>query len=71
MYRLIYYVPGTSYGTIDSYSPIKLIAEEAILNSQQITVVCVVDYYNKSIFNKCRFYDIHRELIDDLIFSRS
>jgi hypothetical protein len=71
MYRMVYYVPGRPYETIDSYSSIKMIAEEAILSSRQITVVCVVDYRNKSIYNKCKYYDIHRELIDDLIFTRS
>jgi hypothetical protein len=69
MYRLIYYVPGRPYGTIDSYSQIELIAEEAILKSRHITVVCVVDYPNKLILNKCKYYDMHRELIDDLIFT--
>jgi len=70
MYRLIYYVPEKPYGTIDCYSQIELIANEAILNSEQITVVCVVDYTKKVILNKCKYYDFHRELIDDLIFTR-
>jgi len=70
MYRLIYYTPERPYGTIDSYSQIELIANEAILNSTHITVVCVVDYTKKIIINKCKYYDMHRELIDDLIFDR-
>jgi hypothetical protein len=69
MYKLIYYVPGRPYGTFASYSQMRLIAEEAVLSSKQISVVCVIDYRNKLIFKKCEYYDIHRELIDDLIFT--
>lgn len=68
MFRLIYYEPGKAYGNIDSLSQIELIAKEAILNSKHITVVCVVDYAKKLIYKRNKYYDIHRELIDDLIF---
>jgi hypothetical protein len=70
MYCLIYYAPERPYRTIDSCSQIELIANEAILKSEHVTVVCVVDYARKIILNKCKYYDMHRELIDDLIFDR-
>jgi hypothetical protein len=69
MYRIIYYAPQRPYGIIDSYNQIELIAFEAILKSEHIMVVCVVDYARKIILNKCKYYDIHRELVDDLIFT--
>lgn len=68
MFRLIYCEPGSLYRSIDSFSQIELIAKEADLNSKHMTVVCVVDYANKLVYKRNKYYDIHRELIDDLIF---
>lgn len=68
MFRLIYNEAGMPYRAIDSNSQMELIAKERILNSNFKIVVCVVDYANRLILNKCRYFDIHRELIDDLIF---
>jgi hypothetical protein len=71
MFKLIYYEPGKPYGAIDSNNQVKLIAMESILISKQITIICVVDYANRLLLNKCKYFDIHRELIDDLIFDPS
>lgn len=70
MFRLIYFEPGRPYGVIDSKSQIELIAKQGLLGSKCITVICVIDYANRAILNKCKYFDIHRELIDEIIFDQ-
>lgn len=70
MFRLIYYEPGRPYGVIDSRSQIELIAKQGLLGSKCRTIVCMIDYANRAILNKCKYFDIHRELIDEIIFDQ-
>jgi hypothetical protein len=70
MFRLIYFEPGRPYGVIDSKSQIELIAKQGLLGSKRINVICVIDYANRAILNKSKYFDIHRELIDEIIFDQ-
>lgn len=68
MFRLIYFNASIGYKTID-YK-----AENAFSNAaQQVRdndgqIICVVDYYRKSILNKCPDFEFHHDKIDRIIF---
>jgi ferredoxin-like protein FixX len=68
MFRIIYCEPGKMYQTIDSHNEIEIIANEGLLKCSQCKIICVINYSNQLILNKSSDFDIHRELIDEIIF---
>lgn len=68
MYRLIYFTPSTGYKHVDYKSEVEFSSAEKQAVLQDAIVVCVVDYRNKAIVNKCPDFNVHREHIDHIIF---
>lgn len=68
MYRLIYFNPSTGYKFIDYKDEKQFPEAEQQAKLQDATIVCVVDYYHKSILHKSADFNIHREQVDHIIF---
>lgn len=68
MFRLIYFNDSKGYKSIDykNESGYQVAQETALANDA--IIICVVDYYRKSIINKCIDFDLHHDHIDGLIF---
>jgi hypothetical protein len=68
MLRVVYQHPVEGYAFVDSKRSIQLIAIQSSLYEHFCTIICVVDYKRKTIFNKCDDFKLHREQVDELIF---
>jgi len=68
MFRLIYFDPSFGYKTFDYKRVEQYVEGERVAADSKAVIICVVDYYNKSILHKSADYDMHREQIDSLIF---
>lgn len=68
MLRVVYQHPFQGYGFVDSERQIQLIAFQSSLYEHFCTIICVVDYQRRTIFNRCDDFKSHRERVDELIF---
>lgn len=70
MLRIIFELPY-GYRVKDTMSYEKALALESLYKSRGINVICIVDFNNKIIKNKCVHFSEHREIIDDFLFDES
>lgn len=68
MFRLIYFNPSIGYKTIDYKHESGLQDAEKVVKANDAITICVVDYYRKSILNKCADFENHHDKIDRIIF---
>jgi hypothetical protein len=68
MFRLIYFNASTGYKTIDYKDENAFTDAARSVKDNDGTIICVVDYYRKSILNKCADFEIHHDNIDRIIF---
>jgi hypothetical protein len=68
MVRIIYYVPKLGYRIQDRASPAEILLLETSLTCANASVVCIVDFKNKLVSNKCLDFLEHMDRIDPLLF---
>jgi hypothetical protein len=68
MVRIIYHVPRMGYRIQDRASHAEILLLEISLKSANASVVCIVDFKNKLVSNKCLDFLEHMDRIDPLLF---
>ena len=68
MFRLIYFNPSIGYKTIDYKDESGFANASETVKKDDSKIICIVDYYRKSILNKCDDFEIHHDKIDRIIF---
>ncbi len=68
MFRLIYFNSSLGYQSFDYKDVTDFPEAEQVAKNHDAVIVCVVDYYHKSILHKCLDFNKHRDDIDHLIF---
>jgi hypothetical protein len=70
MVRIIYHISGLGYRIQDRYTHEEILRLKPSLENANAAIVCIVDFKNKIVSNKCLDFQVHMDRINHHLFDR-